>query len=170
MKRGDDNVSSFLIMNKPEQTKIDNLVRHIDHVRNNCLLLGERLIGLKNPIGRMLIANGFIHDNSKFYGIEWEHLTDASGDPALTKLAIHHHNVSNPHHPEYWGTIDQMPQLYLCEAVCDWAARASEFGTSLQHWIDVGAAEKFDYKINSEIYCKIMYFSGLLLDKPFKPL
>lgn len=118
----------------------------------------------------MLIANGFIHDNSKFFGIEWDYLTDTSGDPVLMKTAVHHHNVSNPHHPEYWGTIDQMPPLYLAEAVCDWAARASEFGTSLQSWIDVGAAEKFGYKIDSEVHLKIMYFSGLLLDKPFKPL
>jgi len=157
-------------MNQTEQTKIDNLVRHIDHVRNNCLLLGERLIHLNNPIGRRLIANGFIHDNSKFYGIEWDYLTDTSNDPALMKLAVQHHNTSNAHHPEYWGNIEQMPQLYLAEAVCDWAARSSEFGTSLQVWIDQDAALKFGYVKDSEVYRRIMYFSDLLLDKPFKPL
>lgn len=153
-----------------ERDKIDALVRHIDHVRDNCLLLGERLINKGNPIGRILIANGFIHDNSKFYGIEWEYLTDSSGDNGLMKAAIKQHNTTNPHHPEYWGTIDLMPNVYIAEMVCDWAARSSEFGTSLQDWIEEGAAKRFDYTTDSEIYRKIISYSNLLCDKPFRQI
>lgn len=153
-----------------ERDKIDALIRHIDHVRDNCILLGERLINKGIPIGRLLIANGFIHDNSKFYGIEWEFLTDSSGDPELMRAAIKQHNTTNPHHPEYWGTIDLMPNVYMAEMVCDWAARSSEFGTSLQDWINEGAAARFDYTLDSEVYRKIMSYANLLCDKPFKTL
>ena len=107
-----------------ERDRIDGLMRHIDHVRNNCVVLGERLISNGNPIGRILIANGFIHDNSKFYGIEWEYLTDRTQDPELMKAAVKQHNTTNPHHPEYWGSISAMPSIYMAEMVCDWAARA----------------------------------------------
>lgn len=151
-------------------TKLSSLIRHIDHVRDNCLLLGERLLEKKISIGRNLIANGFIHDNSKFYGVEWDHLTSGTDDPDLMRVAIKHHNTTNPHHPEYWGTIDKMPQLYLAEAVCDWLARASEFGTSLQDWIEEGAAKRFDYELNSTVHKDIMFYTNLLCDKPFKAI
>jgi hypothetical protein len=134
------------------------------------LLLGERLLEKKISIGRNLIANGFIHDNSKFYGVEWDHLTSGTDDPDLMRVAIKHHNTTNPHHPEYWGTIDKMPQLYLAEAVCDWLARASEFGTSLQDWIEEGAAKRFDYELNSTVHKDIMFYTNLLCDKPFKAI
>lgn len=150
-----------------ENEKIDALIRHIDHVRDNCILLGERLLSRNIPLGRILIANGFIHDNSKFYGIEWEYLTDVSDNKELMRAAIKQHNQTNQHHPEYWGTIDQMPAVYTAEMICDWAARASEFGTSLQTWISEGAATKFGYTKDSEVYQRLVYYSGLLCDKPF---
>ena len=52
---------------------LDNLVRHIELVRDACLLLGKRLIARdRQELGRILIAHGFTHDTSKFQGIEWE--------------------------------------------------------------------------------------------------
>lgn len=154
---------------KNQQTKLDDLIRHIDHVRDNCMLLGERLIADgKADLGRLLIANGFIHDNSKFYGVEWDYLNDSNDDPELLKIAIHQHNNTNKHHPEYWGGIDQMPKLYIAEMICDWKARATEFGTSLKDWIDEGAAEKFNYTKDSDIYRKLIYYAQMLCDTPFK--
>jgi len=148
--------------------KLASLIRHIGHVRDNCILLGERLLEKNIAIGKNLIANGFIHDNSKFYGIEWEHLTSETDNPELMKAAIRHHNTSNPHHPEYWGTIEKMPQLYIAEAVCDWAARSSEFGTSLQDWIEGDAAVRFGYELDSKVHTDIVFYTSLLCDKPFK--
>lgn len=148
--------------------KIDDIIRHINHVKDNCLLLGERLIDLgKKDMGRLLIANGFIHDNSKFYGVEWDYLNNEADDPELLKIAVSQHNRTNPHHPEYWGGIELMPGLYIAEMVCDWKARSNEFGTSLQDWICNDAAERFDYAIDSDVCRRIAYYAEILCDKPF---
>ena len=154
---------------KTINNKIDDIIRHIEHVRDNCMLLGERLINNgQNDMGRLLIANGFIHDNSKFYGVEWDYLNDETNNPELLRIAVSQHNRTNKHHPESWGGIERMPSLYTAEMVCDWKARSSEFGTSLQDWIQEGASVKFGYLIDSEVYRKIMYYTELLCDKPFK--
>ena len=150
--------------------KIDDITRHINHVKDNCLLLGERLINDGKTMGKLLIANGFIHDNSKFYGVEWDYLSDNSGNPELLKIAVSQHNRTNPHHPEYWGGIELMPGLYIAEMVCDWKARSNEFGTSLQDWIQEEAPAKFHYTNDCEIYRKVVYYSEMLCDKPFKAL
>lgn len=149
--------------------KIDDIIRHIEHVRDNCMLLGERLIDNgRKDMGRLLIANGFIHDNSKFYGVEWDYLSDDHDDPEKLKIAVSQHNRTNKHHPEYWGGIEIMPPLYIAEMVCDWKARSNEFGTSLQDWIEKGAAARFGYTTDSEIFRKVSYYSELLCDRPFK--
>ncbi len=153
---------------KTVNNKIDDIIRHIDNVKDNCMLLGERLINNgRTDIGRLLVANGFIHDNSKFYGVEWDYLSDQTDDPELLRVAISQHNRTNPHHPEYWGRIELMPALYIAEMVCDWKGRSGEFGTSLQDWIEEGAAVKFGYTKDSEIFRKIIYYSEMLCDKPF---
>lgn len=63
------------------EEKLYVIVRHIKNVQENCLLLGEKLIekGLID-FGRELIARGFCHDNSKFYGIEWENMAQGNND------------------------------------------------------------------------------------------
>jgi hypothetical protein len=156
---------------KTINNKIDDIIRHIEHVRDNCMLLGERLIQQgKKDMGRLLIANGFVHDNSKFYGVEWDYLNSDTEDPELLRIAVSQHNRTNQHHPEYWGGIDLMPSLYVAEMVCDWKARSGEFGTSLQDWIEGGAATKFDYTKDSEVYRRIIFYTGMLCEKPFKSI
>ena len=151
--------------------KIADIIRHISHVKDNCLLLGERLINTgKRDMGRLLIANGFIHDNSKFYGVEWDYLNDETNNPELLKIAVSQHSRTNPHHPEYWGGIELMPSLYIAEMVCDWKARSNEFGTSLQDWIAEDGATRFGYSIDSEIYRKIVFYAEILCDKPFRKI
>lgn len=146
---------------------IDSVLRHIKNVSDNCNLLGRRLIESGEiEIGVGLIANGLIHDNSKLRGIELLYLHP---DTAKTKfaLAISHHVTTNPHHPEYWCGIENMPDIYLCEMICDWKARSEEFGTSIHDWVNKAAAEKFGYKKNSEVCKKIARYISLLCDKPF---
>lgn len=147
---------------------LDNLTRHINLVRDNCCLLGKRLIssGRKN-LGRLLIANGFVHDASKFKGIEWKYLHTGPDTPReCLDLAVEQHVKTNPHHPEYWGdSISKMPDVYLAEAVCDWYARATEFGTDLRAWIKDTAIEK--WSINEEDQTRIAYFVDLLLQNSF---
>lgn len=151
-----------------DMQKIQELVRHIQRVQDNCILLGQRLIERGDfNLGRILIANGFKHDNSKFFEIEWEHLNRDNTNPATLELAIRQHNHTNKHHPEYWGDIKEMPKVYLAELVCDWAARSSEMGSSLMDWIEGEAMKRFGFTKDSEVYGRIMHFVEILLDKKF---
>lgn len=145
--------------------RISKILEHIQNVQRNCYRLGMNLIH-EGQIeqGRILIANGQIHDNSKFKGIEFDHLIN--GSPILPE-AIKHHQSSNPHHPEFWGGIQNMPDIYLAEMVCDCAARASEFGTSVKEWFEKQHPKSCGYKADSEVAKKIQYYLNLLLDPKF---
>jgi hypothetical protein len=149
---------------------IDNLTRHIDLVRYNCLLLGKRLIE-KNEVqfGVQLIARGFKHDVSKFTGIEWDFLHNGPDVPDKElKYAIDVHQSGNDHHPEYWGGLEEMPRIAIAEMVCDWYARAQEFGTSLREWIDEKAVSKYNINRRGKQFKWIKEFVDILLQDSFK--
>lgn len=148
---------------------VDAICNHIENVQTNCKNLGEELIKVGEvDLGRKLISNGYIHDNSKFYGIEFDGLF--SEDKNILKLAVEQHNTTNKHHPEYWGGIKNMPRLFLAEMVCDVCARASEFGTSIRDWIDEDCMKKYKFTKRDKVYKDIKYFLSFLLDEPFKPI
>jgi len=148
------------------------LLRHIDGVRDNCFLLAERLMDNNEvEFGHMLIANGYCHDQSKFYGIEWLYLNDETlhSYPELFDAAQRQHVATNLHHPEAWlEGIHKMDRLHLAEMVCDWSARSAEFGKDLRDWIKTQGAKKFDFKVQSLVYREIKDLVDMLLDKPFK--
>ena len=154
--------------------KIRSIARHIRNVEDNCLLLGEKLIeNGEIDLGRQLIANGYVHDASKFSGIEFEFMapgvpTEKEEARLKLKLAIHQHNSTNSHHPEFWGSIKNMPRVALAECLCDWKARSEEFGTSLRDWIDDQATRRFDFDKDDKVYKEIMEFVDLLCPKPFE--
>lgn len=158
--------------------KIDITVRHIKNVQDNCFLLGRRLIEKGEVLlGKRLIANGLIHDNSKFYGNEWEYLNtipinSVDVDPVKLKrnLSINHHRTTNPHHPEYWGNIKHMPPIYVAEMVSDWKSRSEEFGTSLRDWIVNSATKTWGFDDKDQIYKDIMYYVDILCEKPFEQI
>lgn len=151
--------------------RLDGLVRHVENVRGNCLILGRKLVEAGEiNLGKEVAARGCRHDNTKFFGIEWERL---HRDTAKTKLdaAITQHNTSpqNDHHPEAWaGGIAEMSRAAIAEMVCDWAARANEMATSLREWVDDGATKRYGYKKGDKTYRTIMEFVDMLCDKPFK--
>jgi hypothetical protein len=153
--------------------KIEFVARHIRNVEDNCLVLGKKFIELgRVELGHRLIANGYIHDASKFHGIEFEYLSvnnPTEEDKTLKlKLAIHHHNTTNPHHPEFWaGGIKEMPDVYVAEMVADWKARSEEFGTSLRDWIEESATKRFGFTKEDKVYKEIMEYVGLLCQTPF---
>jgi hypothetical protein len=149
---------------------LDNLVHHINLVRVACLLLGKRLMAQgREAFGRLLIARGFVHDASKFYGIEWEYLRTGEEVPSDKRdMAIEHHRYTNGHHPEHWGGIDNMPEICVAEMVCDWYARSQEFGTDLRQWIRDVALPRYQPAPNSERPRWIEGFVDLLLSKPFR--
>jgi len=150
--------------------RLKAVVRHITHVQQSCTLLGERLIASGEvEIGHALLANGFIHDNSKLRGAEWLYLHDDVKEyaPELFHAALQQHIHTNPHHPECWGGISEMPRLYLGEMVCDWHARSSEFGTGLREFIKEVATKRFDFKVQGKIYKEIKKLVDMLLDPAF---
>ena len=148
--------------------KIHAITRHMRNVEDNCLLLGEKLIGLcEIELGHGLIANRFIHDASKFHGIEWENMSSCvtAGEESAKlklKMAVNHHRKTNPHHPEYWGEIQKMPRVYVAEMVCDWKARSEEFGASLKDYIDERATKNWNFEKDDKTYKEIMVFVDLL--------
>lgn len=147
--------------------KIEAVLEHIQNVQRNCYKLGLRMI--KNnqvELGRILIANGQIHDNSKFKGIEFRDLFP--GSPILGNV-VQHHAETNPHHPEYWGGIHNMPDVYLAEMVCDCAARSAEFGTDLRKWMEEVATKKYGFEMHDRVGTTITVFINNLLTPSFKP-
>jgi len=157
--------------------KINRLTRHIRNVESNCILLGVKLIEQGNiELGHRLIANGMVHDASKFSGIEFENLTynepsKEESSKLKMKMAIHHHQKTNLHHPEAWsGGIKEMPDVFLAELVCDWKARSEEFGTSLRDWIDETATKRWNFAKDDKTYKEIMSFVDLLCEKPFEQI
>ena len=157
--------------------KIRAISRHIRNVSDNCIILGEKLIEQGDiELGKQLIANGFVHDASKFKGIEFEFM--APGTPTTEesaklklKLAVHQHNTTNLHHPEAWsGGIKDMPDVFLAEMACDIKARSEEFGTNLREWIDESATKKWLFTKEDKVYKQLMKYVDMLCEKPFEDL
>ncbi len=148
---------------------LDNLVRHIDLVREACLLLGKRCMDQgRLEFGRLIIAAGFQHDVSKFFGIEWDFLHAGRDVPKeQLELAIKQHTRTNSHHPEYFGGVENMHELAVAEMVCDWYARSQEFGTDLRGWIKDTAIDRFKIDLESKQYKWIISFVDLLLENHF---
>ena len=144
---------------------IDNLVRHIELVREATLLLGKRLMAAgRKEFGRILIGHGFVHDASKFFGVEWNYLHAGNDIPKdKLELAINQHTATNQHHPEFWGGFENIPEIYIAEMACDLYARSQEFGTSLRQWIKDVAIDKYKINIEGEQYKWLMKFVDMLL-------
>lgn len=153
--------------------KVKGIVGHIRNVQDNCLALGEKLMANGEiELGREIIARAFRHDNSKFYGIEWDNMAPGveitdGGAKLKLKLAVNHHNQTNPHHPEYWGSIHQMPRVAVGEMVADWKARSEEFGSSLRDWIRDAATKRFGFTEKDPVYTLVMSYVDLICEKPF---
>ncbi len=157
-------------------SKINRLTRHIRNVESNCILLGTKLIERGDiELGHKLIANGMVHDASKFSGIEFENLTynepsKEESSKLKMKMAIHQHQLVNHHHPEFWNGIKNMPDVFLAEFCCDSKARSEEFGTDLRNWIDEYATKRWNFSKEDDVYKKIMEFIDLLCEKPFQEI
>lgn len=157
--------------------KIKGIIGHIRSVQDNCLTLGEKLIERGEiEVGKNLIAHGYVHDASKFHGIEFEFMAPGTtinedGDKLKLKMAIHHHRTTNPHHVEYWSKgIEEMPRVYLAELVCDLKARSEEFGTDLREYILNMCNTKWNITKTNRAYTDMMDFINLLCPAPFEQI
>ena len=149
--------------------KVDALLRHISNVQEACQLLGERLIDKGEiDLGIKLIANGQVHDHSKWSGAEFEYLVGTGDFNGEAKLMARHHTHTNRHHPEYWGSdMSQMPRIYVAEFCCDIVARANEFGTDVREYVKEKAIPRYGIPPQGKVYKWIKEFLDLLLEKPF---
>lgn len=162
----------------------NKICRHINRVIYNCDTLAEQLMEIeeselerntgiswnKDHIALRLMATSRIHDNSKFFGIEWLYLRDTTrqNDPDLFYTAYAQHVTTNSHHPEAWPYgIREMPNEYLCEMISDWKARSDEMATDLKQWLDGEATKKYEIQVGGNLHNKIKYLMDLLLDTPF---
>lgn len=149
---------------------LNNLVRHIDLVRENCLLLGRRLIESgEEELGVRIVERGYKHDISKFSGLEFKYLHNGPDTPKKElELAIQEHQSQNDHHPEFFHDgISDMTREAVCEMTCDWYARSQEFGSSLREWIEDTAIEKYNINKRSKQYKWIKDALDLLLQDSF---
>ena len=153
-----------------DMDRINKLIRHIQGVQETCTILAERLMANGEfKFAKALVANGLCHDNSKFFGAEWDHLSIDNADIPALKLAIMQHNQTNEHHPEFWDNgIHGMPRIYLAELLCDWKSRSAERGTSLHEWIETEAMKRFNFTKDDAAYKTITEFAKLLLEPPLK--
>ena len=150
-----------------EEKHLKSLVRHIKIVQDAGQILGERLVdGGETEFGKILIANTLSHDQSKFFGVEWDYLRRGEDADSLSK-AMNQHLSTNRHHPEYWGGINEMPRIYIAEMCCDIYSRSTEMGTDLRQWIKGDAVQKYDMSLQGKAYKTIKFFIDLLLDDTF---
>lgn len=150
-----------------KKEKLDALVRHIDEVQKHCKLLADRLVAESSDnfeFAKRLIANSYLHDNSKFSSLEWQHLTQADSEDEMLNVVIKEHNSSNLHHPEYWDGIKNMPTVYIAEMCVDWRVRSMELGTDLREWINNKATKRWNFTKRDKVYKTIMKFVNLLLE------
>jgi hypothetical protein len=147
--------------------KIDILMDHISSFDTECTKLGRRLI-IKGEVqfGVQLMKNGRLHDQSKFHGIEFDYLWQEFKNTPEFAMAIRQHQMTNPHHPEYWGNIHNMHRIYVAEMVCDWKSRSTQFGTSLMEYIRTQAMPRYQFTEKDPIFAEIAYFASILCDTP----
>lgn len=150
--------------------RIDELNKHIFLVQDGCRSFAKKYED-NDWLSLKLIANGQIHDQSKFLGIEWKYLNEktASENPDLFAVALNQHISTNPHHPEYWMSIKDMPDHYVLEMIADWHARSEEFETDLKEWFESVAISKYDIKGNQLkfIQSNVNYIYNCLEGKRF---
>lgn len=150
---------------------LEKLLRHIKLVQEAALIIGKKLIiEGRTESGLQLIANSMEHDISKFKGIEWEELccSDTNKLDENQKNAIAHHQKVNAHHPEYWAGIDEMPDVFVAELVCDLYARSAELGTDLRDYEKNVFQKRYNVSPTGKSWKRIKYYTDLLLDQKLK--
>jgi hypothetical protein len=148
---------------------VDDLLAHVDRVRQNARFLAKRLVEAgRSDFARILLARAHVHDASKWHGIEWDqlHMGPDNEGPEL-EAAIRQHQKTNDHHPEFHGSIGEMPEAAIAEMVADWAARAQEFATDLRDWVKTQAAVRYEFDKHPKKAKQVWAFIDMLLPPKF---
>lgn len=158
--------------------KLNEILRHIKKVEDNCNLLAKKLLQNKEidyinknlEFSLQLIQRGRTHDVFKLNSFEFINLNKES---KLFKLALQQHHSKNSHHPEYYKIREKkvkeiyisdpsnkiedwietksillMSDLDIAEMVCDCFARSQEFGTDIKKWFFGNTEQDAPFKYN----------------------
>lgn len=152
--------------------RLNLLVRHIGHVRENCFQLSQFFLDEDEPeLAVEIIRRGLCHDQSKFVGLEFQYLHTEVKDShaALFQEALETHWSLNDHHPEHWSSgVREMPRVVLAEMVADWVARGQEFGSDVLEFVHEVACPRYGITHDSPVYEQIFEFLGVLLERKFR--
>lgn len=148
-------------------SKVELILQHIKRVESLTQKLAKYYLNKDQDFALKLIKQGRTHDLSKFDFFEFTYLNHEA-DKELFQQALASHREKNKHHPEYWGSIHNMPDEFIAEMVCDCLARAQEFGTNVETWFSRNATKKYGFKMKDTVGKKIKEYLAVLLDTRFK--
>ena len=149
-------------------------------VHRQCVMLsGQYLANALIEMGRSvdairLIGRCSVHDISKIQGTEevmslasiidqiYEMQNVAHELSPQQKEAIRLHWKYNSHHPEYYETPNDMPDLDLLEMACDCHARSKQYGTNLLEYID--RQQELRFHFDREHYRRLRYYCSALCE------
>lgn len=143
---------------------------HVKRVQANMKLLSHHYYTLRHEdLAAEIMQRHDIHDWSKkrepeyipyvwrYYRTTWRaqgeqdtRVTAFMADESLQRaidMAIQHHVLYNPHHPEYHRTPDDMTDVDIAEMCCDWFAMSQEHGTSIDDWIAEVIPSRFKFYV-----------------------
>jgi len=142
-----------------EQQYLDNFITHKQLVLKYTTILGKHFLAEGNAIGIRLIANGYIHDIEKFLPLSIKYFSKPGED---CRLVSNRHYEKTQHHPEYWEGIQNMPELFLAEMVCDWMARSMEYKDDIFKWMEGPALKRYNFTKDDEVYNSIIKFINII--------
>lgn len=154
--------------------QLDDLIEHKKHVMESCKTMAHYLIDAgEYDMAKELILRGLVHDNSKLKEEEFGKFMELKiKDRAFTnartvlndyekeRIAVHWKN--NPHHPEYYESVDEMTTMDKMEMVCDWHARSKQYHTDLLEFLETRQKNRFHF--SEEMYEEIYRYCTILLN------
>lgn len=154
---------------------LSDTMLHKDLVLASCWKLSRYFLRLGEKEKAIeIVKRGWKHDNSKFKEDELKCLAKISDGqkamrhagaqlPPEMKDYLKLHYERNSHHPEHWEDVSQMPEMDLCEMVCDWHARSVQFGTDLIKFAKVRQEIRFHFP--PEMFQKILELCEVLVSE-----
>ncbi|RHB42166.1 hypothetical protein DW886_16750 [Enterocloster aldenensis] len=147
---------------------------HKEYIKKACRKLADYMFSKGMDIhAKKLLERAETHDNSKvmcedeLYALstiinDKSCLKDAN--KALSQLkqdAIKLHWKHNSHHPEHFKNYADMERLDVMEMVCDWYARALQYGTDLMEFAKIRQEDRFHFP--QYMFDEIMFYCEILV-------
>lgn len=138
------------LLTHEEELYLDKVVNHKIEVYNAGIELTKlSLFDLLFTEGqkKQFIENLVQHDLSKFTYLEMygyaHHDFNSKEEDFYFEHSWHHHKLNNPHHPEYWLSIEKsgkvkpmsMAYFYVFEMVADWIGAGRTYGNKIETWL-----------------------------------